>query len=106
MKIYLVQDFSGEYRLHTVDGHNITYFFNPRHRRLLYLQSYANLRNKREVVSLRIVTISRKGSSEKVKVLRKFSEYEYCLRCMITTDSKNLRFEQGLHFYTNYSERK
>jgi hypothetical protein len=98
MKIYLVQDFSGEHRLYTVDGHNITYCFNPKRQGLLYLQSYTSLRSKREPVSLRIVTISSKGSSEKVAVSRKLSEYEFCLRCMITTDSNILRFEQGLSF--------
>jgi hypothetical protein len=99
MKTYLVQSFSGEYRLYTVDGRNITYCFNPKRQRLLYLQSYNNLRNNRESVLLRIVTISRKGSPEKVTVARKLtSEYEFCLRCMISTDSKSLHFEQGLSF--------
>jgi hypothetical protein len=101
MKICLAQDFSGEYRFNTVDGHNITYFFNPKRQRLLYLQSYTNLRSNRELVSLRIVTINMKGSSKKVTISRKYSEYEYCLRCMISTDRNNLRFEQGLAFQTS-----
>jgi len=98
MKIRLKRDYYGEYDLFTVDGHNITYFFNPKRQRSLFLQSYTRLRNTRKLVSLRIVTISRRGSSEKVKVLRRLSKCEYCLLCMITTDSRKLRFEQGLSF--------
>jgi hypothetical protein len=102
MKTYLVQAFSGEYHIYTVDGYNITYFFNPKRKRLIYLQSYNNVRSNRELVSQRIVTIKTKSPSGKVIATRDFtSDYVDRLRCMITADSKNLLFEQGLSFQSS-----
>jgi hypothetical protein len=108
MKISLTEELPGEYTIHTFDRRKyITYLFDPNRCKSLYIQSYNNLRTKSELTSLRIVTISRKGSSEKVTVTGKLtSEYEHCLRCMISTDNKKLQFNQGLHFCTNYSGMK
>jgi hypothetical protein len=99
MKTYLVQSFSGEYHIYTVDGYNVTYYFNPKRKRLIYLQSYNNLRNNRELVSQRVVTIKIKRSSGEVIATRDFtSDHTDRLRCMVNADSKVLRFEQGLFF--------
>jgi hypothetical protein len=105
MKISLTEELPGEYTIHTVDRRKyITYFFDPNRCESLFIQAYNKLSSKSEPTSLRIVTISRKGSSEKVTVACNFiSEYELGLRCMITIDSKKLQFNQGLRFYTNYS---
>jgi hypothetical protein len=108
MKISLTEELPGEYTIHTADRRKyITYLFDPNRCKSLYIQSYDYLRPKSELTSLRIVTISSEGSSEEVTISRKLtSEYEHCLRCMISTDSKKLQFSQGLHFYTKYSGMK
>jgi len=108
MKISLTEELHGEYTIHTTDRRKyITYLFDPKRCKSLYIQSYNNLRSKSEITSLRVVTIRRKGSSEKITVACNLTlEYEHCLRCMISTDSKKLQFDQGLHFCTNYSGAK
>jgi len=100
MKVSLTEELSGKYTIHTTDRRKyISFLFAPNRCKSLCIRSYNKLRDKNELTSLRIVTISRKGSSEKVTVACNLtSEYEQGLRCMISTDSKKLQFNQGLSF--------